>query len=285
MNVSFISVIVPFHNEQQYIEASITALLSQNYPRDCYEIIMVDSNSTDRSAEIVGRYPQIRLFREAKRGAYAARNRGVAECNGSIVALTDSDCAPDPDWLQRIAEAMAESKAQLVQGRTRFARDTPGLSVLSDYEAEKAAFTFSGHVAEIYYGYANNLAVRRSVFDRVGPFVEWQRGADVIFVQRIVAEYSVDAIRFSAGMSVRHLEVTSSWRWFRKMNVYGRSFRRYRTMANARPLNSRERLRVYWATVRHGRYNVGRSLLLFVWLAAGAVFYESGRLWPGRLDS
>jgi glycosyltransferase involved in cell wall biosynthesis len=280
---TFISVIVPFHNEQHYIEQCIKALLSQNYSQDLYEIIMVDSNSTDVSAEIVRRYPRIRLFRESKAGGYAARNRGIAESSGAIVALTDSDCVPDPDWLERIADAMTESKTQLVQGRTRFAHDSLGLSVLSDYEAEKAAYTFSGESAEIYYGYANNLAVRRSVFNQAGPFVEWQRGADVIFVHRVVAEYSVDAIRYRSDMCVRHLEVTSSLRWFRKLHVYGRSFRRYGRTASARPLNSRERLRVFRATIRHGRYTVGRSLLLFVLLAAGAVFYESGRLSLGTI--
>jgi glycosyltransferase involved in cell wall biosynthesis len=280
---TFMSVVVPFHNEEHYVEDCIKALLSQSYPRDCYEIIMVDSNSTDGSAEIVGRYPQIRLCRESKPGAYAARNRGVAESSGAIVALTDADCAPRSDWLERITEAMTDLKAQVIQGRTHFARDSQGLSVLSDYEAEKAAYTFSGQAAEIYYGYANNMAVRRSMFNQVGPFVEWPRGADVIFVQHVIAEHSFDAVRYRSDMCVHHLEVTSSWQWFRKMHIYGRSFRRYGRMARARPLNSRERLRVFRATIRRGRYTLGRSLLLFVLLAAGAVFYESGRLSPGGI--
>jgi glycosyltransferase involved in cell wall biosynthesis len=279
----FISVIVPFHDEEEFIEDCIKALLSQGYPREHYEVIMVDNNSTDRSAEITRRYPQIRLLRESKPGAYAARNRGVAEASGDVVALTDSDCAPRTDWLERIAETMAESQVHVVQGRTRFATESQGLAVLSDYEAEKAAFTFSGRADEIYYGYSNNMAVRRNVFDRVGPFVEWQRGADVIFVHKVIGVYSCDAVRYRPDICIRHLEVTSPWQWFRKMNVYGRSFRGYGRIVRARPLNNRERLRVFRATIRHGGYSVMKSLLLIVLLSAGAVAYELGRLYPARI--
>jgi glycosyltransferase involved in cell wall biosynthesis len=48
-----ISIVVPFHNEEKHIERRIQALLALDYPRDRYEIIMVDNNSNDRSAEIV----------------------------------------------------------------------------------------------------------------------------------------------------------------------------------------------------------------------------------------
>jgi len=278
-----ISVVVPFHNVEAYIEDCIEALLSQTYPRDCYEIIMVDNNSTDRSAEIAGRYPHIRLLRESKAGAYAARNRGIAEASGAIIALTDSDCAPRADWLERIAEAMASPELHLVQGRGRFASESWGLSVLSDYEAEKSAFAFSGEAPEIVFGYANNMAVRRRVFDRAGPFMELQRGADVIFVHRVIAESSCEAVQYRPDVCIRHLEVTSAWKWFRKLNVYGRSVRRYGRLARARPLNTRERFRVCQATIRHGEYSAAKSLLLVVLLVVGVVHYELGRWSPARM--
>jgi glycosyltransferase involved in cell wall biosynthesis len=272
-----ISVVVPFRNQERYIADCIGALESQTYPRDLYEVIMVDSNSTDRSAEIARRHAGVRLLREPTPGAYAARNRGIAEARGAIVALTDSDCAPRPEWLERIADAMSDPTLQLLQGCARFAAESPGLSVLSDYESEKASFVFSSGVREIYYASANNLAVRRSVFDRAGRFAELERGADVIFLHRVMAEYSCDAVRYRSDVIVRHLEVTSVATWFRKLKVYGRSSRQYGRIVHARPLNSRERARVLLATGSRRRYSIARQLRLAGLLCIGVIYYKVGR--------
>ncbi len=277
-----ISVVVPFYNAEDYIEDCIRALLSQRYPQDCYEIILVDNESTDRTAEIARRYPQVKLLSESKVGPYAARNRGVAESKGAIVAFTDSDCSPHEDWLQRIREAMFDPEVCIVQGRQRFARESLGLSILSDYEAEKAAYTFSAKTKEIYYGYTNNMAVRRDVFDKIGPFLELNRGADVVFVHRVIAEYSCDAVRYSPDIGLRHLEVTSVWKWFQKMHIYGRSFRGYSELVLSRPLSYREKLQVLKATIRRGGYSAAKSLLSMLLLSVGVLYYELGRQWPAR---
>ena len=63
-----ISVIVPFYNEEGYVEQCVQALLSQDYPKERYEVILVDNNSSDRSAEIVRRYPGIKLLSEGLQG-------------------------------------------------------------------------------------------------------------------------------------------------------------------------------------------------------------------------
>ena len=65
-----IAVIVPFYNSEAYIEHCIVALSKLNYPSSCYEIIMVNNNSTDRSAELVGKYRQLPLLAESKQGSH-----------------------------------------------------------------------------------------------------------------------------------------------------------------------------------------------------------------------
>ncbi len=193
------SVVVPFHDSAGFIDACVSALLSQRFPRDAYEIIMVDNNSTDGSAAIVRRYPGVRLLAETTPGSYAARNRGVREARGTIVAFTDSDCAPGPAWLETIWAAMANPGLALVQGRCSLGSESPPLRVLADYEAKKAAYVFTGDRKDIYYGYTNNMAVRRDAFDKVGPFQEWMRGADVMLVHRVLDEYLVRRGDLPAG--------------------------------------------------------------------------------------
>jgi glycosyltransferase involved in cell wall biosynthesis len=67
-----ISIIVPVFNSASYVSRCLEALESQDYPRDRYEIIAVDNNSTDGSDSIVMGYPSVKLLREAKQGSYAA---------------------------------------------------------------------------------------------------------------------------------------------------------------------------------------------------------------------
>ena len=84
-----ISIVVPVHNEERLIEGCLRALLALDYPRDRYEIIVVDNNSTDRSREIVERFPEVKLLSEKQQGDFAARNRGLSEAKGEIIAFTD----------------------------------------------------------------------------------------------------------------------------------------------------------------------------------------------------
>jgi glycosyltransferase involved in cell wall biosynthesis len=275
-----ISVIVPFHNEEKHIERCIGALRSQNYPRNRYEIVMIDNGSTDGSAGIVRRYSDVRLLSESTPGSYAARNRGVAETTGKILAFTDSDCSPNPDWLSTICRELSAPGVRLVLGRQRFGVESPSLALLEDYDAAKAAFVFSSGRSQIYYGYTNNLAVHRSTFLTAGPFQKWMRGADVIFVHRIVDEYSPAAIKYSPDMCIVHWEIDTVGTWLRKMRIYGRSFRRYGDVAHCRPLSSTDRRRVLEATIRQGRYPWYRSAWLIALLSAGVVAYESGRRFP-----
>ncbi|MGH7827248.1 MAG: glycosyltransferase, partial [Candidatus Binatia bacterium] len=203
-----ISVVVPFYNAERYIEQCVNALLAQNCPSMRYEIIMIDNNSTDSSAAIVRKYSRIRLFSELKQGAYAARNRGVAASKGTIIAFTDADCVPCREWLKEITAGMRWPGVSLILGGRQYAVESPALSILSTYESERADLIFSSKVREIYYGYTNNMAVRRDVFDCCGPFLEIMRGADSVFVHRVIASYSCDAARYVPTARIRHLEIT-----------------------------------------------------------------------------
>ena len=272
-----VSVIVPFHDAERWIDVGVRALLAQDFPPERHEIVMVDNASTDRSADVVRRHPRIRLLGEATPGSYAARNRGLAVARGEIVAFTDADCAPRADWLRAIDEAFRDPAVALVMGGRRLGSESVGLAVLADYEAQKAAHTLASDEKKAYYGYTNNLAVRRDVVDRVGAFVGLRRGADVVFVHRVLDAYGCDAVRYAPRMVVRHLEIASVRDWWRKMRIYGRSSRTYGPLARSRPLHTSERLKVFRETTRRGRYPLARSLLLLLILAVGVLYYELGR--------
>ena len=93
-----ISIIVPVWNSERTIEMTVGALLMQTLAAD--EIIIVDDGSTDRTtARLAGFGDRIRIVRRENGGPAAARNTGVREARGEMIAFTDSDCLPEGSWL------------------------------------------------------------------------------------------------------------------------------------------------------------------------------------------
>jgi glycosyltransferase involved in cell wall biosynthesis len=94
-----VTVVVIVLNNVLHIGRCIEALLLQTYPRDQYEILIVDNGSIDGTYEKALQYP-VRVCRELKRGYSPARNAGVANAKGKVIAFTDSDCIAENNWLE-----------------------------------------------------------------------------------------------------------------------------------------------------------------------------------------
>ncbi|MFX0211570.1 MAG: glycosyltransferase [Candidatus Hodarchaeota archaeon] len=273
-----ISVVVPFYNAERYISTCIKALLSQSYPTDRYEIIMIDNNSTDRSVEIVKRFPFIKLQFGLKQGAYAARNHGINQSKGDIIAFTDPDCIPSPTWLQKISEAMESPEIKAVIGCREPAYDSPLLSKLGAYEKVKDEYVFNSEISELYYGYNNNMAVRREIFDELGLFIERSRGSDTIFIRKVVEMYSCHSVVYCPDIRVKHMEIDNVLKYYRKMFIYGRSRQKYRNIAYTRSLNNCERIKVFLRTIHSQDYKSTKCIILFSLLAIGSFCWNLGNL-------
>lgn len=277
-----VSVIVPFHNSAEYLPRCVEALLAQSYPAS-YEILMVDNNSTDESAEIIRQYPRVRLLQEQQQGAYVARNTGVASSRGAMLAFTDSDCVASSEWLKELVAPFSDPAVGLVQGRRIFGDDRSALSMLAAYEAEIHAHIFSGEDHGPLFGYTNNMAVRREIFDRCGPFLQTARGADSVFVDRVVRTFSHKVLRYARAASIRHLELNSVRYWLHKKSIYGRSFQRHRKERQShRDLTPAERNAIFNRTTEREGYSSVQAALLFALLTTGRVSFIYGRLTSGR---
>ena len=97
------SVVVGVYNGAETIAACLESLLSQNYPRRAYDIIVVENGSTDGTGEVVRRFP-VRLYHRQETGTTGARNLGIAESQADIIATTDCDCVAHPDWLAELVK-------------------------------------------------------------------------------------------------------------------------------------------------------------------------------------
>jgi len=112
-----ISIIVPTLNAEAHIKTCIESLLAMDYPEDCLEIAVIDNGSSDATRRIVEGYP-VTLFFEPRRGAAAARNRGIQGTRGNIIAFADADCVVDPGWARAIDAAFGDPGIGALMGKT-----------------------------------------------------------------------------------------------------------------------------------------------------------------------
>jgi len=107
-----ISIIIPTLNEEKYIEQSLLALKSQTIDTP-YEIIVVDSNSKDKTVEIAKKYAN-KVIVTKKRGIAVGRNLGAKHARGEILVFVDADTILLPDTLKKIYEEIKKKKVVLV---------------------------------------------------------------------------------------------------------------------------------------------------------------------------
>jgi glycosyltransferase involved in cell wall biosynthesis len=275
------SVVVPFLNEEAYIERCIKALLNQDFNGGERELIFVDNGSTDRSAAIVQDYPELILLRDPAPNVYAARNKALAVAKGEIIAFTDADSEVSPDWLSQIHRGMKETGAVIALGRRFFPPDSSApLRILEDYENAKTKYLLAHASPKYYFGFAGNMAVRASLFHELGGFREekWILG-DTEIVQRCVSKHSGASVIYLPGMDAVHWEITSACTWFSKLFLYGR-YNRYAKNADNdyTELGLRERLAIFRYLVQAYRYSFSKSLLAIFVLATGSFYYAAGQV-------
>jgi glycosyltransferase involved in cell wall biosynthesis len=137
----FISVVIPVWNSPDLIAKCLTAIGAQTYPRDRYEVLVVDNGSTDETADAVLAFPFATLLSEPIAGSYRARNLGLRSARGDYVAFTDADCIPDPQWLSEAAQASGRHpNAGVLAGHVELFREDSDSSVAC--EKYEYAFAF-----------------------------------------------------------------------------------------------------------------------------------------------
>ena len=100
--MGLLSVVIPLYNKELYIGRAIKSVLRQTVIPD--EIIVIDDGSNDRGCEVVKEFhhPRIKLFNQTNKGVSGARNRGITEAKGELIAFLDSDDEWKPNFLETI---------------------------------------------------------------------------------------------------------------------------------------------------------------------------------------
>ena len=165
-----ISVIVPHLDQHAALARLLRSLETQQAPGIAYEVIVTDNGSALPLPENVLLHPLVKIVHESAPGPGPARNRGASVARGTILAFIDADCAAEKTWIQTIFDHFHQSDAASVIGGD--VRIKPRGTLFDPIEAYESIF---GYRFELYIrrdGFAGtgNLAMRREVFDTVGPF-------------------------------------------------------------------------------------------------------------------
>jgi glycosyltransferase involved in cell wall biosynthesis len=166
MSVIEASVIVPTRDRADDLRNCLRSLFSQDFPPERFEVLVCDDGSKEKIESVVEEFSRagnnVRYLRQEHRGPAAARNLGIRNAAGSIVAMTDSDTLPDRSWLRKLCEALAgDEGAVAVEGRV--------------YAANEGEFDplGEGPVNESGGVYLTcNCAYRRDALLRIGGFDE-----------------------------------------------------------------------------------------------------------------
>jgi GT2 family glycosyltransferase len=218
-----VSVVCSTYQRASQLPALFAALEAQTFASNSFEVVVVDDGSADNTREVLEKLIadsplEVRLIVLDKNGgAGAARNAGWRAARAPIVAFTDDDCAPDPNWLTEGLAAMQETGAAIIVGRTE---PNPA------HKANEGAFSRTQRVTELSgkrYLHTCNIFYRREDLDAVGGFdalFQTKGGEDTDLGWRILdrggqVEFAPDALvlhDITVGSFRAALREASRWR-------------------------------------------------------------------------
>ena len=112
-----VSVVIPTLNSERYLDECLGALLTQDYPRERLEIVIVDAGSTDRTLEIATHHGVDRMLENPLRTGEAGKAVGIRVATGELICLIDSDnVVVGDDWMSRMVAPFDDPQVDLVGG-------------------------------------------------------------------------------------------------------------------------------------------------------------------------
>lgn len=178
-----ISVIIPARNEAENIEACITSILQQNYPKELLEIIVIDDHSTDDTAarvaafgdmnvrclslaEYVGVDEQVNAYKKK------ALTIGIGQAKGELIVTTDADCTAGPQWLRNLAAQYEQELPVMLIAPVDYACSTSLVQLFQSIDfMSMQGITAAVHSLKLgNMCNGANLAFSKAAFEQIGGY-------------------------------------------------------------------------------------------------------------------
>ncbi|WP_299950257.1 glycosyltransferase [uncultured Ruegeria sp.] len=196
------TVIIPTYQSWDQLQVCLDRLACQTLNSDQFEIIVVNNDPSDPTPDGFRLPANARMLSEAKPGSYAARNRGIDEAKAGLLFFTDSDCQPDPEYL--------EAGLKMAQAHPEIGRFGGNVVLIPNGDDWTTTELYDVHLGleqqkwvERGRAVTANLIVRRRVMDHVGRFNDTVlSGGDMEWSDR--AQAAGEPILFASDAIVRH---------------------------------------------------------------------------------
>jgi hypothetical protein len=199
-----VGVVIPVFNDWSGVQLCLRALAAQRYPRERLRVRVVDNGSSDWPAQPQFPLP-VEVMHHSLPGSYGARNRAALGWNVDLLAFTDADCRPDPQWLTEAVQAwQGQASANcLLAGRIVLeARDVAAPTAAEQLD-QILGFDQSRTVRRGGFAVTANLLVPQPCFERLGGFdASTRSGGDKDFCRRALAAGC--SLHVASGALIRH---------------------------------------------------------------------------------
>ncbi len=196
-NFNYVSVIIPFRNEEKNIELNIKSIQKQRFDENKFEVIYVNDNSDDNSVSILKekiKNKNIRILNISNSGALTghkkrAINYGINNSRGDIIVTTDADCTYTPEWLTTLVSCF-EKDTGFVSGPVEFISGSGFWNKIQRLEFAGLIITGAGLIGANKPVICNaaNLAFRKDAFLKVNGYkdnLNISSGDDEFLMQKI----------------------------------------------------------------------------------------------------
>ena len=222
----FFSCIIPVYNRPGELQELLRSLLTQTYTQ--FEVIVVEDGSTLCCDEVVTSFSQnlsIRYFYQENTGQGFARNFGMQQAKGDFFVILDSDVILPSSYFESLENAIAARSLDAFGGPDAAASDFSPLQKAMDF-AMTSFWTTGGIRGKLknpaaYQARGFNMGVSRAVFDRLGGFVDPNRGEDIEWSLRIKkAGFRLELV---SEAFVYHKRKNTLWSFAKQAFSFGRN--------------------------------------------------------------
>ena len=221
----FISVVIPARNEERNLPLVLDALSRQTYPKDKFEIIVVDDFSTDTTAEIAQNFPlaNLVLLQPQIDPGHSSKKKAietaVQKSKGELIVTTDADCIPQESWLETINDCFVQQNATFVAAPVKFAHDNGFLQLFQSLDFLTLQGITAASVSSGFHMMCNgaNLAYSKQAFQTVNGFEGIDKvatGDDMLLMHKIWKRYPEKVVYLKSKEAIVESQPMQSWKGF-----------------------------------------------------------------------
>ncbi|MGD9994271.1 MAG: glycosyltransferase [Salinivirgaceae bacterium] len=219
-----VSILLPFYNEFENLEACVEGLVHQQIQTTLVEILLIDDHSTDGSTklaqQLAAQYYQVSYLAnpEGTKGKKAALETGIASAKGDLIITTDADCSHPPHWLSTMIDYYETQQAGLIIGPVTMQIGTSWLQKFQGIEFVSLIGTTGGAAGINRPIMCNgaNLAFTKAVYQEFSdPFKkEFLSGDDVFLMHQVKSRYPESIHFIKSAQALVETKSAGSWKQF-----------------------------------------------------------------------